>query len=199
MVRERYNLIPSRFLSEHAKASVAAPVAAPPRVRVDSPALEVMTDLQRCEAATIWPGAHLPEANRAMIKRGVRLLLVVDETGAVCGTISAADLMGERPLLIARERGMPRDQLTVRDVMLAADATDVIELHDVLHAEVGHVVTTLKRLGRQHVLVIDHGEDGTPTIRGLFSASQIARQLGVTVEQAEVARTFAQIEAAIAH
>jgi hypothetical protein len=35
-------------------------------------------------------------------------------------------------------------------------------------------------------------------VRGIFSVSQLARQLGVPVPQAgEVARTFAQIEAAL--
>lgn len=41
----------------------------------------------------------------------------------------------------------------------------------------------------------------TPTdarIRGIFSASQIARQLGIPLEIAEPARTFAEIEQALA-
>lgn len=35
-------------------------------------------------------------------------------------------------------------------------------------------------------------------LRGLFSATQIARQLGVTIHTSEVARTFSEIEALLA-
>ena len=49
-------------------------------------------------------------------------------------------------------------------------------------AEVGHIVATLKAAGRQHALVAESGPDGTAqTVRGIFSLSQIARQLGVTI------------------
>jgi len=36
-------------------------------------------------------------------------------------------------------------------------------------------------------------------VRGIFSATQIARQLGVQLQTAEVAKTFAEIEAALLH
>ena len=49
------------------------------RVAPESPALEVMTDLQKVSPAAIRPDAPLSAANRLMITRGVRLLLVVDE------------------------------------------------------------------------------------------------------------------------
>ena len=48
----------------------------PQRVRIDSPALAVMTDLRQIPAATIDLEAPLDAANRFMIRRGVRLLLV---------------------------------------------------------------------------------------------------------------------------
>jgi hypothetical protein len=35
-------------------------------------------------------------------------------------------------------------------------------------------------------------------VRGLFSATQIARQLGVVIATSEVARTFSEIEAQLA-
>ena len=49
------------------------------QVTLESPALEVMTDLLRSSPATIRPQAPIEGANQFMISRGVRLLLVVDE------------------------------------------------------------------------------------------------------------------------
>jgi len=58
-----------------------------------------------------------------------------------------------------------------------------------------HVVATLRRAGRQHTLVVEQNSNGQQVVRGLFSATQIARQLGVAIQTDEVARTFYEIEA----
>lgn len=165
------------------------------RVTAESPALQIMTDLQRVSPATIRPAAPLSGANRFMITRGVRLLLVVDEEHErVLGVITAADILGERPMLVATGRALRRDELTVADVMTPAPQVEVIPLAEVERARVGHVLETLRRAGRQHALVTD----GAGMVRGIFSISQIARQLGVAVPAgAEVARTFSEIEAAL--
>ncbi len=164
------------------------------KVALESPALEVMTDLKRVTPATIRPQAPLAGANQFMIARGVRLLIVLDEQEQVLGILSAADILGERAMRAVTERGLRRDELTVADVMLPAEAVEVIALADAASARVGHVVETLRRAGRQHALVVDPERK----VRGIFSLSQVARQLGVPLGTAgEVARTFAEIEAAI--
>ena len=178
------------------------------KVTVESPALEVMTDLKRTTPATIRPQAPLAGANQFMITRSVRLLLVVDEHEDVLGVITATDILGERPMRVAIDRGLRRDELTVGDIMIPAEQVEVIALADVAAARVGHVLETLRRAGRQHALVIDFDEipPGRPLapaarramVRGIFSLSQIARQLGVALPAGgEVARTFSEIEAAI--
>ena len=174
----------------------------------DGPALQVMTDLARVAPATIRPQAPLAGANQFMITRGVRLLLVVDDLENVLGVITATDLLGEKPMMAATQRGLRRDELTVADIMVPAAQVEVIALADVDNARVGHVLATLRRAGRQHALVVD--EEVTPPkrpmdapvrrsmVRGIFSISQIARQLGVALPGGgEVARTFSEIEAAI--
>ena len=163
-------------------------------VTLASPALDVMTDLTRVNPATIRPQAPLAGANQFMITRGVRLLLVIDDLENVLGVITATDILGERPMLSATERGLRRDELTVADVMTGAGLVEVLSLADAEGARVGHIVATLRRAGRQHALVADRGN----TVCGIFSISQIARQLGVALPAAgEVARTFAEIGSAI--
>jgi predicted transcriptional regulator len=166
------------------------------RVTAESSAAEVMTDLTRVSPATIRPNAPLTGANQLMITRGVRLLLVVDEGHeSVLGVITATDILGERPMLAATGRGLRRDELNAADVMTPVEQVEVISLADVEVSRVGHVVETLRRAGRQHALVVDR----EAMVRGIFSLSQIARQLGVTLAAAgETALTFSQIEAALA-
>ena len=112
----------------------------PARVTLESPALEVMTDLARVSPATIRPQAPLEGANQFMISRGVRLLLVVDVRDIVVGVLTATDVLGEKSLRVAVERGIKRDELTAGDLMTPAESVEVIALRDVEGARVGHVL-----------------------------------------------------------
>lgn len=168
-------------------------------VQVDSPAIEVMTDLQQVSAATIGPDVKLAEATQRMISRGVRLLLVVDPDDAILGLITARDTMGERPIKFIQQNGGKHGDLRVCDCMSPIGTIEVLRLNDVLRAEVGHIVATLKNVGRQHAMVVDTDvTTGRESVRGIFSITQIGRQLGMSLQAFEVAKTFAEIEAALA-
>jgi hypothetical protein len=178
-------------------------------VTLESPALDVMTDLTRVSAATIRPQAPLDGANQFMMTRAVRLLLVIDEEReTVLGVITATDLLGERPMQIAAERGLRHDELTVADIMTPAARVQVVAFGYVESARVGHIFETLRRTGRQHALVIDYDELPPPSagapaakramVRGIFSVSQMAYQLGLPLPPGgEVASTFSEIEVAL--
>ncbi len=171
----------------------------PTFVKVNSPAIEVMTDLTKMPPATVAPQETLHHANQHMLLRGVRLLLVVEANGRISGVVTARDLLGEKPVQVAQGRGVRREELEVRDVMTSLENMEAIKISDVGRAEVGHIVATLVACGRQHTLVVEEdGEAQKQTLRGIFSASQIARQLGIELTTHEVARTFAEIEAAFA-
>jgi hypothetical protein len=172
------------------------------RVQASSPATDVMTDLSRVAAVTIAAGAGIDEAHQAMITRGVRALFVVDDARVIQGIVTANDVLGEKPIQIAQDRGVRHAGVLVSDVMTPAELLEAMELQDVLQVRVGDIVETLKRSGRQHALVIESGsadaEATTRTVRGIFSLTQIARQLGLPTQIGhDVARTFAEIEAAI--
>jgi CBS-domain-containing membrane protein len=167
-------------------------------VTASSPAISVMTDLRQVSAATIGPEATLTEATATMMARNVRLLLVTGPGQSVIGLITARDTHGERPLQWLHERGGKYADLLVGDLMRTIEEIDVIDIRDVLHAEVGHIVATLKASGRQHALVTETDPSGATRIRGIFSATQIGRQLGVAVQAFDVANTFADIERTLA-
>lgn len=170
----------------------------PEKATLDDPAVNVMTDLTRVTAVIILPGDTADEAHRRMVQRGVRLLLVVDQDRKVLGVITATDTLGEKPVQAAFERGVRRGEVMVRDIMTPQERLEVLAMADVRAAKVGHIVATLKKVGRQHALVVDHDGNGRQRVRGLFSATQIARQLGVAIQTSEVARTFSEIESMLA-
>ncbi|OOG23049.1 hypothetical protein B1C78_12690 [Thioalkalivibrio denitrificans] len=169
------------------------------RVSATSPAIRVMTSLRQVSAGAIRPDATLAEATQTMIARGVRLLLVVDRDNLVVGLITARDTQGERPVRLVHEQGGRFEDLQVRDVMTPREVIDLIDIRDVMRAEVRDIVATLKDQGRQHALVAETDPiTGQIRICGIFSATQIGRQLGLPVQTFEVAKTFAEIQAVLA-
>jgi CBS domain-containing protein len=170
----------------------------PERVSLNDPAQQVMTDFRSVTAVIILSGDTVEEAHRRMIQRGVRLLLVVDQDRRVVGVVTATDILGEKPMQVTSQRGIRREELLVRDIMTGQEVLEVLSMSDVRTAKVGHVVATLRRSGRHHAIAVETDSRGRQTVRGLFSATQVARQLGVTITTSEIARTFSEIEAQLA-
>jgi CBS-domain-containing membrane protein len=165
----------------------------PEHVTLNSPAIDVMTDLTMVTAETVSPNAAVDDAEEKMIAAGVRLLFVTSPHNDVIGIVTAKDVSGERILRLINDSNTPRKDLIVRDIMTSQHRIDVLEMGDVATARVGDVVATLKRMGRQHALVVDRDADGRQTIRGVLSTSQISRQIGQSIDTTDVAGNFAEL------
>jgi len=192
-----HHLLPSFHFSSATR--FAQPKArAVERVTLDSPALLVMTDLELVRAATVRPDETLLMAREHMIHQGVRLLFVVSELPCVDGLITTTDLDGERPMQVIARRGVRYNDLVVADVMSPLATLDAVGMDDLRRATVAKVVATIRHLGRRHMLVVDHGQDGqTPVLRGVISQTQIERQLGQPIDVIEQAHNFAEISASL--
>jgi CBS-domain-containing membrane protein len=171
----------------------------PVRVNFASPAVDCMTDLRQVAAVAVGMERTVDEALNRMRKRGVRLLLVTDDDATVYGLITARDIQGEKPIKLAQKLGDKPGQLLVRDLMTLQGRLEVLDYQSVLKARVGDIIATLKDAGRQHALVVDRDPqaDDHLALRGIFSMSQIGRQLGLPLDTAERATTFAELEAAL--
>jgi CBS domain-containing protein len=151
-------------------------------VTLTSPGLDVMTDLAQVRAATIDPQTRLDKAEQAMIQQGVRSLFVVSEFPCVEGLVTAADLMGEKPVRLVTQRNLGRHELTVDDVMTRLSELDALDYDELKSASVQDVISTIKKVGHTHVLVVQAAtKQGPARIRGVISITQIERQLGRAV------------------
>lgn len=167
-------------------------------VSVHDDAITVMTDFKQVRALTVPPSVSMDYAYQRMASNKVRLLLVVDDRNTILGLVTTTDIEGDKPLRLVQQRGVRRADLLVADVMTPRERLEAIAIDDVLRARVGDVVATLKAVGRQHAMVTDTDAQGRQWVRGLFSASQLARQLGTVIHTTEVARNFAEIEEMLA-
>jgi CBS domain-containing protein len=167
-------------------------------VRLQSPALQVMTDLTLVKAATTHPSTSLKQAEQMMIYLGVRMLFVVSDMPALEGLITTTDLSGDRAMRIVAERNLHHDELIVADVMTPLSMLDAIDFDRMGSASVGNVIASLKRFGRNHLLVVQRASAQTPQrVRGVISRAQIERQLGAPIDITQIASSFSEIERAL--
>ena len=165
------------------------------QVGESSPALLVMADLRQQVAFTVEPNASIDDALQRMKTVGVRLLFVVNPGKDIVGLITSTDILGEKPLQFHQELQLRHDEIMVRDIMTPQAQLEALHMDDVLRASVGDIVATLRGVGRRHALVLDTDpRRRRAAIRGIFSVSQIGKQLGYLIETPEIANTFAQVE-----
>lgn len=191
---KKYSPLASHPLN--ASTSFARPTQKlPERVTLDDPALSVMTDLKVVSVINVRAKASMDSANARMIRYGVRMLLVLDDTDKIAGLITATDILGDKPIRFLQHMGGTHADIQVRDVMTTPRELEVMKLPDVAGAKVGQIVASLKQAKRQHAIVVEEGSDGSQVVCGLFSATQIARQLGIQAQAGDITQTFARIEA----
>ncbi len=163
-------------------------------VTLEDSALKVMTDLTTVASITISPSCSLDEATDRMLKMKVKLLFVTDSKGLIVGLITYSDLQGERPIQFQQSNGVSRAEISTHDIMTRIDNLDVMEWSVVENARVGDIAMTMKTLNRQHALVLDHPDNDSYRIRGIFSTSLLSKLLGIQIDTTEVAQTFAEFE-----
>ena len=178
-------------------ARICRPGSGRAQVTLDSPAIDVMTDLTQVAAVVIEPQATMELAHSYMMQRGVRMLLAMNRDDTLAGIVTATDILGEKPVSLVREQRIHHSDILVSDIMTPASRLDAFEMRHVANAFVGHIVASLRESRRHHALVVQHDEEGRPQVRGIFSLSQIARQLGMPLQLPEAAGSFAEIEAAL--
>lgn len=193
---DHFTALPTQSFSGAAR--LCAPDSSALQQTLDSPAIRVMTDLTQVTAVVIDPQATMEAGHEMMQQRGVRMLLALDADGTLAGLITANDILGEKPLHLVNQRRIRHSEILVTDVMTPMARLDAFEWKAVQSARVGNIVARLQQAQRQHALVTQVAAGGQVLVRGIFSLSQIARQLGIPLQLPEGANSFAEIEAALA-
>jgi Mg2+/Co2+ transporter CorC len=88
---------------------------------------------------------------------------------------------------------MAREDITVRDLMIPRSQQKVVNYQQLVDATIGDVLDALQTNGTLHCLVVDQEQHH---IRGIISASDIARRLHIPVEIA-TPTTFVDIFKAV--
>jgi CBS domain containing-hemolysin-like protein len=148
-----------------------------------SPGVGAMTDFSTETPARVVPGRHIDDALQDMVRAGLRSLLVVDEGSAVLGLITAADILGTRPIQFLQNplcESYPcrHQEIRVADIMTPWAQLRLLDYYQVTVASAGDLADQFRGTDTTHVLVIERAAVGTAQVRGLISRSRLLRQLG---------------------
>ena len=147
------------------------------QVTEDSSALAIFTDFQTHQPLVIDSAIKASDAEQHMLGAHVRLKLVVDKNNTFLGVVSMDDL-DKQEVMKKVVQGYRREDLRVTHMMRSKQDLKVIDYEELKNAHVSDVIAALKKYGHQHCLVVDRVNH---QIRGLVSASEIARKLKIAV------------------
>lgn len=157
---------------------------------LDSPARLVVTDFLTHRPLTLKPVVSVDNAIAAMRQAHVRSVLVSDDAGSFRGIVTVADLESRKVLSLATSSGQARSDLTIGELMTPKDKLRGVPIGAIDKGSIGELLQTLKHEGQPHMLVVD---PDSHCIRGIISASDIARRLRVPVEINQRATSFREL------
>lgn len=144
---------------------------------IASPALEIFTDFKKHMPLVIEGCVPAKDVEVMMRKAHVKLKLVVDADNEFTGTISIEDL-DEQHFMTRIATGYARHEILAQDLMTPKARILALSLDDLERASIGEVIKALQKQGQQHCLVVDRSGR---QIRGLISASDVARRLHIPI------------------
>ena len=143
----------------------------------ESPATEIFTDFRLHEPLVIDADTLALDAEQMMKRSHVRLKLVIDRNDEFVGVLALEDL-SDSEVIKKVANGFKRDELRVTDMMRRKQNLKVFEYEDLALMKVNEVLDVLRQYGHQHCLVVERNEH---QIRGIISASDIARKLKIAI------------------
>ncbi|PAY00042.1 hypothetical protein CKO50_17340 [Pseudoalteromonas sp. HM-SA03] len=157
-------------------------------LNMDSSAVKVVTDFTRRQPQVIAKDVDIDHALYMMKNGHVRSKLVVDDDDNFLGVVNCRDLTGRKVLSVAQRKQVSREDVCVEDVMVSKEELYAVPYEMVAKSTIGDVLETLQSLGLQHVLLV-----GSEGLRGMISASDIARALHIPVSILQKPTSFKEI------
>lgn len=175
-------------------SGIVQPTPRTQSVTLESSATMLVTDFSVSHPYTLPTGSSIAQALETMKQAGIRLLMLVNASGNFTGVVNARELIGGRRITLAMQKHqISRDEVTVEMIQTPRSELHSLSYARISHASVGDLVETLKSSGDQHVLITEPDGSGASRIRGIISASNISRALGVDFNHPPEARTFSSI------
>jgi len=147
-------------------------------IDLDSSALKIFTDFKYTKPLTIENSLSAVEIEKLMQKAHVRMKFVIDEHNHFLGIVSLNEL-NQQNMIKKTDKSIKLSDLSIAEFMIPRSELKAIEYSDLKDLSIDDVMHALQDNGKQHCLVL---ESKRHRIRGIISASDIARKLKVPID-----------------
>jgi Mg2+/Co2+ transporter CorC len=167
-------------------------------VTYDDPATELLRDFNRQNPLTVRSSEDIHAIKGKLDLYGEILCVVINRKDDVIGMLHLKDLIGSLPMSIASQRGSAIADLVAQDVMRPVWSLPTIGFTKLQSMTVDDLLSIFRELHSDYLLVTETvaGEEGN-LVRGLLSADELSRRLGVQVNAEPRPESFSDIVHAV--
>ncbi len=158
-----------------------------------SPATATVLDFSRQPPNPLPSGMSVDEASTVMSISQTKIKLVINKDQQVLGVITLLDLNSVKVLATAQAMGIPRRDLSVRDLMTPVSKLQAIHHASLENARVADVVDTLEHNHQRFLVVLDDHQQ----LSGLICADELVRRLGKPLDTQPLANDFGAVFTAL--
>lgn len=149
----------------------------PELVHREDPASEIMLDFQHITPTMLSQHSSLDSAIEIVKSTHHDVLLVINQEQHLVGLISAHYLLSSAPMQYINSHQLQRQQVCIDVLMTPLNQILQIDQQELQQAQVGHIIQTLCAANKHYALVIQHDDEQTPTLKGIFSLSIINKHM----------------------
>ncbi|WP_106477010.1 CBS domain-containing protein [Phytohalomonas tamaricis] len=193
-----YSTLPLQDLTGVTAISRPELRAAVASLDMDSPAITLLADFTKLRPQTIPNNAPASQALAVMKNSQVHMLLVINDQGHFTGIVSARLLFGGRAITVAMQHyNVDRDDVTVNMIQVKRDDLHALAYDRLQRATLGDLVQTLRSSGDRHILITEGQPGEESRIRGVISAADVSRALGIDLDHPPEAHSFSAIRSVV--
>jgi hypothetical protein len=164
----------------------------------DDLATELLKDFNRQSPLTVRSSEDIHAIGKKLELSGETLCVVINRKDDVIGMLHMKDLIGSLPMSLASQRGSSIADLVAQDVMRPVWSLPTLGFKKLQNLTVDDLLSTFRELHSDYLLVIETvaGEEDK-VVRGLLSADELSRRLGVPVNTTPRPESFSDIVHAV--
>jgi CBS domain containing-hemolysin-like protein len=171
--------------------SIAEYVYLPKIVHMDDSAVDCMLDFHKHQPLSFPSNTPLMEARQTMESQEQNVVLVLDESKHLVGVLSLEQALSRRVVSLIEGARVERKDVLLKSVMMPLADVVAVDMEQLKHAKVGHVVATLQSMHVYYIVVYEAQQNSNKkVIRGIFSTSLLNRYLGQRRITVDPAQTF---------
>lgn len=162
-------------------------------ISLETPALHVFTDFHTVKPYVIHVKTLADDALQMMQKVEVHALLVTNNDDEVVGLINTRRLQGVYRTQVAQSEDIHHKEVTVGMLMAKIGSLPMLDYAVLKDTLVGHIARLMHDQHIDHLLIQEQDKSGKDIIRGIISASFIAKRLGAQIGHDLASRNLAEL------